>query len=314
VDLGHNLPRDPDPGDVVDRWSRSLSGGHRWAYARMYENGRTLARTRVPNRETLFPPALAAEFTKAALPVGETRELEQDVQILSAIGPRDPLADVAFTAVLDPPGASGIGAREALIRRNRAKQFVSLRLWAGPGSHGLHPIFRRAFLADLSRAPSPVSWDVVFERLAAAHGEGAWHHHYLLARSGNVMAGAGYLAQLLDRSDAQRWLAELECITSAPRRRDAERGGADFDAELGAASGGDAIQALGERERHVIVVVAALWLSRNHRGGAEHEEFQRAAHALERLTDTRLNPTLTQALFAFATELRTRQQFLDELV
>jgi hypothetical protein len=281
----------------------------------MYENGRTLAEDRVPSRESLFPPALATEFTKAALPVGETRELEQDVQILSAIGPRDPLADDAFTAVLDPPGASGIGAREARARRSRAKQFVSLKLWAGPGSDGLHPVFRRAFLADLSRAPSPLSWDVVFERLAAAHDEGAWHHHYLLARSGDVLAGARYLAQLLDSSDAQRWLTELECITSAPRRRDAERGsGPDSDAALEAASGGDAIRGVGEREHPVIEVVSELWLSRNHQGGAKHDEFERAAHALERLTDTRLNRTLTRALFALATELRTRQRFLDELV
>jgi hypothetical protein len=307
VDLGHNLPREPAPGDLVDRWSRSLSGGHGWAYARMSEHGRALPRGRAPDRETLFPLPLATELAEASLPVGASRELEQDLQILSAISPRDPRAGDAFLAVLAPPGKPGIAVRDALTRRGKAQELVSRELWTGPAADGLHPVFRRALLARLSEDRSPLSWDVVFERLAALHVEGAWHQQYLLARSGRALPAARYLARLLDDADPERWLAELTCITCAPRRRDEHT---DFAAAWAAATDGGAEG----RERHVTELVAALWLSRNHRGGPRHEEFLDAAHALEALTDTGLSRSLTEALFARAAELRTRQQFLDELV
>jgi hypothetical protein len=273
----------------------------------MSEHGRALPRERAPDRETLFPLPLAAELAEASLPVGATRELEQDLQILSAISPRDPRADDAFLAVLTSRAEPGIAVRDALGRRSRAQQLVSRSLWTGPAAGGLHPVFRRAYLAALSQARSPLSWDVVFERLAALHVEGAWHQQYLLARSGRALPAARYLARLLDDADPERWLAELTCITSAPRRRDEH---SDFAAAWAAATDGGAEG----RERHVTELVAALWLSRNHRGGPGHEEFLDAAHALEALTDTRLSRSLTEALFARAAELRTRQQFLDELV
>jgi hypothetical protein len=277
----------------------------------MSEHGRALTREGAPDRETLFPLPLAAELAEASLPVGTSRELEQDLQILSAINPRDPRADDAFLAVLAPPGEPGIAVRDALSRRGRAQELVSRALWTGPAADGLHPVFRRAYLARLSQDRSPLSWDVVFERLAALHDGGSWHQHYLLARSGRVVPRARYLAQLLDGTDAERWLAELTRITCAPRRRDE---GTGFDAAWAAATDGGTDGPLDERERHVTDLVAALWLSRNHRGRPEHEEFQQAAHALEMLTDTRLSRPLVQALFARATALRTRRQFLDELV
>jgi hypothetical protein len=273
----------------------------------MAERGRALPRDGRPNRETLFPLALATELATASLPAGATRELEQDLQILSAISPRDPSAAAAFLAVLAPSGEPGISVQDTLTRRTRAQVLVSRSLWAGPASEALHPVLRRAHLAGLSQARSPMSWEVVFERLAARHSDSAWRHHYLLARSGHALPAGRYLAGLLDDGDPARWLDELTCITSAPRRRDEHT---DFAAAWAAAtdSGTD------ERQRRVTELVATLWLSRNHLGRPEHQEFQDAAHALEALTDTRLSRSMTEALFAHAAELRTRQQFLDELV
>lgn len=300
VDLGHNLPREHDSGDVVDRWSRSLSGGHRWAYARMSENGRTHPKGQVVNRETLFAP-LVAELAEASLSVSGTRELEQDLQILSAISPLDPSAGDAFLAALAPRGEHGIETRAAFSRRGRAQELVSQELWTGPESNGLHPIFRRAFLARLAQAGDPLSWGVVFERLAAVprekEEEKYWQLHYELAGTGDIGPAAKYLAQLLDDTDAERWPLALKRITSAPHKGDYGTGTAQLDG----------------REHDVADLVSALWLSRNHRGRPKHEEFVRAARALEDLTDTGLSGTLTDALLSLAADLRSRQQFLDEL-
>jgi hypothetical protein len=288
------------------------------------------------SRDTLFPTRLATEIVETALPAA-THELRLDVQILSAINPRDPHADEAFLAVLAPRDKPGIPMEDALTRRTRAKEHVSRKLWAGPAAEALHPVFRRAFLAQLSQAQSPMPWEEVFARLAGVHsakvhgskvhGEDEdWEQHYNLARTGDVEAAVGYLTQRLDGSDARTWLTALTRITAAPRKRAT---GTDTETWLAAltritaalpnravpAAGSDSgTDGRNEREPHVADLVTTLWLSRNHCGGAEHEEFEKVAMALRQLTRTRLSGTLTEALFTHATEFSARQQFLDELV
>jgi hypothetical protein len=311
VDLTDNLPQEPDHAGARDKWCRSLAAGHRGAYELFREVSEGLA-GHEPNLETLFPPGTAERIIESLLD-GESPGLREELQILGAVSPGDPSAGRAFASVLVP---SGIDVVAALTRQGQVAQFVARALWAGPRPERLHPFFRRALLATLSAAQPPLDWDVVFERLAAAHEERPrWRHHYLLARSGNVLAAARYLAQLLDHADPQRWLEELDIIVVAPRRRDDDgsAGGSRFVVALDAAMRG--AEDLDRREHDVAELVAPLWLSSNHRGGPGHDELSYAADALTSLLrDLDWRQTHAEPLHARAIEYRNRNRFPDEMV
>ncbi|WP_433556169.1 hypothetical protein ACQPWY_28040 [Pseudonocardia xinjiangensis] len=333
VSVCDNLPEEPGTPSRVDRWCRSLSAGHYAAYRQLLTVGAELPPGREPNRETLFPRSVAEEII-GLIPWEQSSDLEHDLQILSAICPDDPLADESFIAVLTPSGLSGRGAVAVRTRRELTRRFVSRALWAGPRStegaasrpspSGLHPIFRRALLVRLSHAgpDSARTWDDVFQRLAAARDEASeWHHHYELARTGNVQAAARHLARQLDRVAPRRWLDELDSITSAPRKRDPDASSADefrFVVALDAALGGNVHDGLDHWERRVADVVAPLWLSRNHRGEPGHEDLLYAAGALEILhaglcAERTWSETRAEPLRVRANSYRTLR-FLDKLV